>query len=167
MHCASLVQSTQVWVVALQCEAPVPAQFVSERQATHARAAVSQYGVGREHMPSLAHAVAPTAPLDEPAPDDPPEEPPDATAPPSPRLGKVVLDPPHAVPTMTAIDPRKTIFKLRMGNQDGQLQVWVAVSHVDPGQSVFDRHSTQAMVAGSQIGLPPLPQLVLVMHCTQ
>jgi hypothetical protein len=37
---------------------------------------------------------------------------------------------------------------------------------VDPGQSTFVRHSTQASVAGSQIGLP-LPQLPFVRHCTQ
>ena len=118
-------------------------------------------------MASLAHGVAPTAPPEEPAPDDPPEEPPDATAPPSPALGKLLLDPPHAVPTMTAMDPRTTMFKLAIGTPNPQLQVWVAVSHVDPGQSVFDRHSTQAIVPGSHTGLPPLPQLVLVMHCTQ
>jgi hypothetical protein len=47
------------------------------------------------------------------------------------------------------------------------LQVWLAVSQVDRGQSLFVTHSTQVMLAVSQIGLPPPAQFLLVMHSTQ
>jgi hypothetical protein len=41
------------------------------------------------------------------------------------------------------------------------------VSHVAPPQSAFDTHSTHVMLAVSQTGGRPLPQLVFVMHSTQ
>lgn len=77
------MQATQVWV-ALQCAAPVPVQFVSERHCTHALVPGSQYGLGGAHVPLVVQGVPPAASAPPPEPLElasaPPDELPDEAA---------------------------------------------------------------------------------------